>query len=67
VPAEPERAAQEQVSGVAGPEPDGQRSVTGAVTGRDRIASYYDEADRPMADYLAQQGWTEEPGAHHRW
>jgi hypothetical protein len=67
VPAEPERAAQAQVSGAARPEPDRQQSATGAVTRRDRIASYYDEADRPMADYLEAQGWTQEPGVHHPW
>jgi hypothetical protein len=66
VRAEPERAAQAQVS-AAGPEPDRQQSASGAVTRRDRIATYYDEADRPMADYLEAQGWIEEPGAHHPW
>jgi hypothetical protein len=40
--------------------PNGQ-SATGAATASDRIGSYYDEADRAMADYLAAMGWTGEP------
>ena len=30
----------------------------------ERIAGYYDAADRPMADYLAARGWTGEPETH---
>jgi len=56
VSAEPEQAAESQVSGVA--------DSVGAVTSRERIGSYYDEADRPMADYLAARGWIEQPGTH---
>jgi hypothetical protein len=76
VPAEPDQAAESQVSPVAhaepgsrgsGVEPDGQRAAAGAVTCGERIASYYDEADRQMADYLAARGWTGEPGADDPW
>jgi hypothetical protein len=82
-PAEPEKAAESQLSGVADPqpaphrpaaepdgqrapatEPDGQRAPAGATTSRERIGSYYDAADRPIADYLAAHGWTEELGTH---
>jgi hypothetical protein len=45
-------------------EPDEQQAAAGAVTSSERIASYYDEADQPMSDYLAARGWTEEPGPH---
>lgn len=67
VPAEPEQAAESQVSGVAGPQPEQQQAAVAAATGSGRIASYYDEADRPMADYLAARGWTEEPGTYDPW
>jgi hypothetical protein len=65
---EPEQAAESPVSGVADPEPgpngpgtepDEQQAAADAVTSSERIASYYDEADRPMADYLAARGWAE--------
>ncbi len=46
-------------------EPDGQ-AAAGAITSSQRIGSYYDEADQPIADYLAAHGWTEEPGTHDR-
>jgi hypothetical protein len=70
-PPEPEEAAESQVSGAVNPqrgpdepaaEPDGQRA--GAATSGERIASYYDEADQPMSDYLAARGWTREAGMH---
>jgi hypothetical protein len=32
-----------------------------AATPGERIASYYDQADQPIADYLAARGWTEPP------
>ncbi len=73
MPAEPEQAAESQGSGVAGPEtgphgpgaePDGQQAAADAATSTERIASYYEQADRPMADYLAARGWTGEPGTH---
>jgi hypothetical protein len=41
--------------------PDGQRATAGAVTTSEQIASYYDQIDRPMADYLAALGWTQQP------
>jgi hypothetical protein len=70
-PPEPEQAAQSQVSGAVNPqrgphepaaEPDGQQAAAGAATSGERIASYYDEADQPMSDYLAALGWTRETG-----
>jgi hypothetical protein len=73
VPPEPEQAAESQVSGAANPqrgpdepaaEPDGQQAAAGAATNGERIASYYDEADQPMSDYLAARGWTREAGRH---
>jgi hypothetical protein len=62
-----------QANGAAGQAPDqdgqdvpraasnGQPAAAGAGTASDPIGSYYDEADRAMADYLAAMGWTEEP------
>src|SRR6266480_5856367 len=70
---EPEQAAQSQVSKAANPqrgpdepaaEPDGQQAAAGAATNGERIASYYDEADQPMSDYLAALGWTRGTGMH---
>ena len=74
-PPEPEQAAESQISGAVSPqrgpdepaaEPDGQQAAAGAgaATSGDRIASYYDEADQPMSDYLAGLGWTREAGMH---
>jgi hypothetical protein len=40
-----------------------QRDDAGGVIRGERIGSYYDEADRPMSDYLASMGWTGQPGA----
>jgi hypothetical protein len=28
----------------------------------ERIGAYYEQADRPVADYLAARGWAEEQG-----
>ena len=64
--------AEPQANGATGPAPDPDRPdspraasngqpAAGAATAGDRIGSYYDEADRAMADYLAAMGWTEEP------
>lgn len=44
-----------------GPPPNGQRAVPKAVTTSEQIASYYDQADKPMADYLSAMGWTSQP------
>jgi hypothetical protein len=41
-----------------GPPPNGQRATARAVTTSEQIASYYDQADKPMADYLTALGWT---------
>ena len=73
MPAEPEQAAESQISVVADPgpgpyesaaEPDEQQAAAGAVTKSERVGSYYDQADQPMAAYLAAQGWTDGPGTH---
>ena len=70
---EPQQAAPPQVSGVAAPvpspngsaaKPDGQQDGAGAVTSSGQIGSYYQGADRPIADYLSARGWPEEPGTH---
>jgi hypothetical protein len=42
----------------AGPPPNGQRATARVVTTSEQIASYYDQADKPMADYLTALGWT---------
>ena len=44
------------------PEPDGHPVAAGEVTSSGQIGSYYAGADRPIADYLAELGWAEEPG-----
>jgi hypothetical protein len=70
-PAAPEQAAESKISGAAatdhgsdglGTEPDVPRAVAGTVTLSDRVASYYEEADRPVVGYLSARGWTEEQG-----
>jgi hypothetical protein len=67
----PPQAEQSRVSGLTGPEPgsgrpgsepDGQQEAASAVIWSERISSYYDEADQPMADYLAALGWPREAG-----
>jgi hypothetical protein len=72
-PQEPEQAAESQVSGAVNPqrgpdepaaEPDGQQAAAGAATSGAQIASYYDEADQPMSDYLAALGWSQGAGMH---
>jgi hypothetical protein len=78
--AEPEQAASPQVSGVtvaepgrngSAPEPDGsapeqdrRQDGAGAAAGGAQIGSYYEGADRAIADYLASRGWPQEPGTH---
>ena len=44
-----------------GPPPNGQRATARAVTTGEQIASYYDQADKPIADYLTALGWTHQP------
>jgi hypothetical protein len=48
-----------------GPPPGGQRAAADTVATGDPIGSYYDEADRPMSDYLAALGWTEDRRTGH--
>jgi hypothetical protein len=75
-PVEPEQAAESQVREAATPQPgpnepaadpDGQQAAAGAATSAERIASYYDEADRPMAGYLAALGWTQQQRDARPW
>jgi hypothetical protein len=40
---------------------DRQQPSARAATPSERIASYYDQADQPIADYLAARGWTQQP------
>ena len=70
VPARPGQTAQQQARPAAGPQPDrhgpgppvnGQRAIARAVTESEQIASYYDQADKPMADYLTALGWARQP------
>jgi hypothetical protein len=75
VPAEHGRTAEPQVSVVAdaepgqdrpAAEPDKQQADADVVTISERIARFYEEADRPVADRLTALGWTREPHAHER-
>jgi hypothetical protein len=78
VPAQGEQAAHPQARPRPGPHgpgppPNGQRATAGAATTSEQIASYYDQADQPMADYLTALGWThqslrspESPGSAER-
>jgi hypothetical protein len=78
--AEPKQAASPQVSGVtvaepgrngsapelggSAPEQDRRQDGAAAVAGGAQIGSYYEGADRAIADYLASRGWPQEPGTH---
>jgi outer membrane biosynthesis protein TonB len=78
--AEPEQAAPPQVGEVAAPEPgrngsapepdgsapeqDRRQDGAGADADGAQIDSYYEGADRAIADYLASRGWPQEPGTH---
>jgi hypothetical protein len=70
VPAQRGQTAQSPARPVAGPEPGphgpgaqphGQQAAGRAGATSEQIASYYDQADRPMAGYLAALGWTQQP------
>jgi len=45
-------------------EPGGQPGDAQPVISNGPIGSYYEGADRPIADYLAERGWPQEPGTH---
>jgi hypothetical protein len=71
MPAGPEQAAESEVSGLAATDlgPDGlgaelnePPAAAGAATFSERVRGYYQEADRPVAGYLAARGWTEQQG-----
>ena len=70
VPVQPERARHPQARPADGPGPDphrrgpqsnGQLATARALTTSEEIASYYDRADKAMADYLTARGWTGQP------
>ena len=70
VPVQPEQAAHPQARPTDGPGPDphrrgpqsnGQLATARALTTSEEIASYYDRADKAMADYLTARGWTGQP------
>ena len=70
VPVPPEQAAHPRAKpavspqpGRPGPEPlpNGQRATARAVTTSEQIASFYDQADKTIADYLTALGWTQPP------
>lgn len=45
-----------------GAQRDGRRPPNRAAnTPSERVASYYDQADQPIAEYLAALGWTQQP------
>lgn len=70
VPVRPEQAGHPQPSPADGPGPDphsrgphsnGQQATARTLTTSEEIASYYDRADKAMADYLTARGWTDQP------
>jgi hypothetical protein len=70
VPVQPEQAGHSQARPAArpgpdphrlGPRPNGQRAPVRPLTASEQITSYYDRADKPMADYLTAMGWTDQP------
>jgi hypothetical protein len=48
-------------NGPGRPPPNGQRATARALTTSEQIASYYDQADKPLADYLTALGWAHQP------
>jgi hypothetical protein len=44
-----------------GTEPDESRAAADTVTISERISGYYEQADAPVAGYLAARGWAGEP------
>jgi hypothetical protein len=70
VPVRPEQDPHSHAAPAASPQPDppspapspnGQQATARGVTTGGQIASYYDQADQPMADYLTALGWTHQP------
>lgn len=70
-PGQAAQAAHPQPRPAVGPQPDphgpgpapptGQRAAVRAPTTSQQIASYYDQADKPLADYLTALGWIHQP------
>ena len=69
VPTQRGEAAQSRAQPVTDPEPgphgpgaqpNGQQAGARAVITSEQIASYYDQADKPMADYLTALGWIQQ-------
>ena len=70
LPAEPKGTAESKAPeapslgpGPRGPEaePDGPQGDARSATSDEPIVSYYEQADRPMSDYLETLGWPHEP------
>ena len=69
VPVQPKQAGHPQARRTARgltrtilrPQSNGQRATARALTTSEEIASYYDRADKAMADYLTARGWTDQP------
>ncbi len=66
-PAEAEHAKRAQASQVVTADPGANGSAAepdraGPVTSNEPIGNYYEGADQPIADYLAERGWPHEPG-----
>ena len=59
--ARPAVSPQPDPHGPAPPPPTGQRATVRALTTSEQIASYYDQADKPLADYLTALGWIHQP------
>jgi hypothetical protein len=60
-PAGPTACPQPDPHGPGPPPPTGQRAIARALTTSEQIASYYDQADKPLADYLTAMGWIHQP------
>jgi hypothetical protein len=60
-PARPATGPQRGPHGPGPPPPTGQRVTARAPTTSEQIASYYDQADKPLADYLTAMGWIHQP------
>lgn len=57
----PPVGSQPDPNGPGRPPPSGQRATARALTTSEQIASYYDQADKPLADYLTALGWIHQP------
>jgi hypothetical protein len=60
-PPRPAVGPQPDPHGPGSPPPTGQRATVRAPSTSQQIASYYDQADKPLADYLTALGWIHQP------